>query len=95
MSRWGWEHLALVWLLAAGAAVGTTLARFPPGRPLRPVWPPPSRVVRGDGPRALRLLVRREPLLATGWGAAPLAAAAVTAAWAVARRRGRGPAGMR
>lgn len=87
--RWTWEHLLLVWLLAAGAAVACTLVRFPPGRAVRPLRPPPSRLLGQHGGRAALVLLRRERVLVTGWVAAPLAATLLTAAWGAARLRAR------
>jgi hypothetical protein len=84
--------VALVWLLAAGAAVAATLVRFPPGAPLRPLRPAPSAVWRSGSPRVAALLVRRERVLAAGWLGAPLAAAVATVVWALAGERRRGDA---
>ena len=75
---WKWEHLALVWLLAAGAAVASTLVRFPPGRTLRPLRVRPSTLVKRGDARLALLLLRREPVLTAGWVAAPLAAVVAT-----------------
>lgn len=87
--RWTWEHLLLAWLLAAGAAVASTLVRFPPGEPVRPLRPPPSRLLGPYGGRVALALLRRERVLVAGWVASPLAAALLTAAWGAARLRDR------
>jgi hypothetical protein len=89
MARWTWEHVLLVWLLAMGAAVVSTLVRFPPGAPFRPVRVPPPAWRARIGPGWVTRVARRERALVLGWVVAPLAAACVTGAWAVARARGR------
>lgn len=85
--RWTWEHVALVWLLAMGLAVACTLARFPPGRPLRLVRMPPREWRARLGPRWVLLAADRERLLVAGWIIGPLVATAITLTWAVRRSR--------
>ena len=87
---WTWEHVLLAWLLAMGVAVACTLVRFPPGVPLRPVRVPPPAWRARLGARWVLVAARRERALVAGWLVAPLAAACVTGAWAVARVRARG-----
>ena len=85
--RWTWEHVALVWLLAMGLAVACTLARFPPGRPLRLVRVPPRAWRAQMGPRWLVVVADRERLLVAGWIVGPLVATVTTLGWAVRRSR--------